>query len=187
MSQPSDFWDFSVRTYSQPGVEAACLALQNRHELDVNLLLYCCWIGASRGPLAETDLTAALEFSATWSTNVVRPLREARSWMKTTGCQSERLPRTDCMNVRAAIKATELAAERLQQIGLEALSEPKPARPLPADEQLEATVSNLTRYLSRMNLGRLQISSSDLATVVTAAIQTSSYDTVVLALDDKAS
>ena len=97
-------------------------------------------------------------------------------------CQSECIPRADSMEVRAEVKATELAAERLQQIGLESLSEPAPEQPLAADEQLEAAVFNLTCYLTLMNLNRGQASSDDLATVVTAAIPDSSYDTVVLAL-----
>ena len=182
MSESSGFWDFSVRVYGQPGVADACLALQNQHGLDVNLLLYCCWIGGSRGAIRDSDLKSAFEFSATWSANVVRPLREVRSWMKTAGHPSDCIPRADSMEVRADVKATELAAERLQQIGLESLSEPAPEQPLPADQQLEATVSNLTGYLALMNLDRGQASSDDLATVVTAAIPASSYDTVVLAL-----
>ena len=182
MSETSGFWDFSVRAYNQPGVADACLVLQDQHGLDVNLLLYCCWIGASRGAIPESDLTAALEFSAIWSANVVRPLRQVRSWMKTTGCQSQRIPRTDCMELRTDVKATELAAEHLQQLGLESLREPRPERRLSAHEQLEATVSNLSRYLTRLNLDRAQVSSGDLATIVSAAIQASSYDSVVLAL-----
>ena len=182
MSEPSGFWDFSVRVYGQPRVADACLALQDQHGLDVNLLLYCCWVGASRGAIRESDLKSAFEFSAMWSANVVRPLREVRSWMKTTGRQSECIPSADCMEVRADVKATELAAERLQQIGLESLSEPAPDRPLSADEQLEATVINLTCYFSLLNLDRGRVSSGDLATVVVAAIPASNYDAVVEAL-----
>ena len=182
MSEPSDFWDFSVRVYGQPGVADACLALQDHHGLDVNLLLYCCWVGASRGAIREADLKPAFEFSATWSLNVVRPLREVRSWMKTAARQSDCIPSADCMEVRADVKAAELAAERLQQIGLESLSEPAPQQPLCADEQLEATAINLACYFSLMNLDRGQVSSGDLATVVVAAIPASNYDTVVVAL-----
>lgn len=182
MSEPSDFWDFSVRTYSQPGVADACLALQDQHGLDVNLLLYCCWVGASRGTIREANLKSVIEFSATWSANVVRPLREVRSWMKTTGRQSKYIPSADCMEVRADVKAAELAAERLQQIGLESLSEPAPQPPLSADEQLEATVLNLTRYVSLLILDCGQVSSGDLATVVAAAIPASNFDAVVVAL-----
>ena len=182
MSEPSGFWDFSVRVYRQPEVADACLALQDRHGLDVNLLLYCCWVGASRGAIREADLKSANEFSVTWSANVVRPLREVRSWMKTSGRQNEYIPSADCMEVRADVKATELAAERLQQNGLESMSEPAADRPLSADEQLEATVSNLARYLSLMNLGGGQVASDYLATVVVAAIPASNYDEVVEAL-----
>ncbi len=182
MSKSSGFWNFSIRVYGQPGVAEACLALQNQHGLDVNLLLYCCWIGTSRGAIRESDMKSAFEFSATWSANVVRPLREVRSWMKTVRGQSECIPLADSMAVRADVKATELAAERLQQIGLESLSEPAPEQPLATGEQLEATVCNLTCYLTLMNLNRGQASSDDLATVVAAAIPASSHDTVVLAL-----
>lgn len=33
------FWDFSLEVYPREGVGAACLALQARHEIDVNVLL----------------------------------------------------------------------------------------------------------------------------------------------------
>ena len=41
------FWRFSLHTYRLPGIEAACLALQDRCGTDTNLLLYCCWLGTS--------------------------------------------------------------------------------------------------------------------------------------------
>ena len=178
MDQPLRFWDFSVRLYDQTGVADACLALQSQHGLDVNLLFYCCWIGASRGEFRDTEFTAAVEFAETWSVNVVRPLRAVRTWMKTTGCDSGHVPKAECMAVRADVKTAELAAERLQQLGLESLSEPAAAKPLSADEQLHATLSNLNLYLTQRRLDQTQISISDLATVVINAIPESDYDTI---------
>ena len=178
MDQPLRFWDFSVRLYDRVGVADACLALQSQHGLDVNLLLYCCWIGTSRGEFRDAEFTAAVKFSETWSVNVVRRLREARTWMKTTGCESGYVLQAECMAVRADVKSTELAAERLQQLGLESLSEPAAEKPLSADEQLSATLNNLNRYLTHKRLDRAQISLSDLATVVTNAIPESDYDTI---------
>ena len=182
MDQPLRFWDFSVRLYSRVGVADACLALQSQHGLDVNLLLYCCWIGASRGAFREAEFMAALEFAEPWSVNVVRPLREARTWMKTSGCESERVPQAECMAVRADVKAAELAAERLQQFGLESISAPAAESPLSADEQLRATVNNLTLYLTHRRLDRTRLSVSDLATVVTNAIPDSDYESIARAL-----
>jgi uncharacterized protein (TIGR02444 family) len=178
MDQPLCFWDFSVRVYDQVGVADACLALQSQHGLDVNFLLYCCWTGVSRGKFRDAEFTAAVEFTETWSVNVVRQLREARTWMKTTGCASGYVPEAECMAARADVKAAELAAERLQQLGLESLSEPAAEKPLPADEQLSATLNNLNLYLAHRHLDRAQLSISDLATVVINAIPESDYDTI---------
>jgi len=34
------FWDFSLRLHERPGVPRACLGLQRRYGLDVNLLFF---------------------------------------------------------------------------------------------------------------------------------------------------
>ena len=37
-------WDFVTWAYKLPGVEKACLALQNRLKADVNIVLFCIWL-----------------------------------------------------------------------------------------------------------------------------------------------
>ena len=54
------FWRFSLRTYRAPGVEAACLALQERCGADVNLLLFCGWVGREGRVLDEASLRSAV-------------------------------------------------------------------------------------------------------------------------------
>ena len=43
------FWDFSLAVWGREAVEPACLALQARHGIDINVLLFCGWAGR-RGP-----------------------------------------------------------------------------------------------------------------------------------------
>ena len=43
--EETPFWQFSGAVYAHPGVAEACLDLQDRHGLDVNLLLFCAWAG----------------------------------------------------------------------------------------------------------------------------------------------
>ena len=45
MIPDSPFWNFSLRLYARAGVPDACLALQARHGIDVNLLFCCLWLG----------------------------------------------------------------------------------------------------------------------------------------------
>jgi len=35
------FWDFSLAVWGREAVKPACLALQARHGIDVNILLFC--------------------------------------------------------------------------------------------------------------------------------------------------
>jgi len=121
LSKKETFWEFSVRTYSQAGIADACLALQDEHGADVNLLLYCCWAGWHSAALDEAEFERALSFSQIWSGQVVRPLRSIRRWMKSDGCCDAMVDVKACMDLRESIKATELRAEKLQQAVLESL------------------------------------------------------------------
>ncbi len=95
------FWRFSLEFYAQPGVMPACLALQDQHGLDVNLALFCCWVGE---PLDAAALAEAEALVREWRTQVVQPLRAVRRWLK---------QRDDAL--RRAVAAQELAAEQRQQ------------------------------------------------------------------------
>ncbi|MFN4089598.1 MAG: TIGR02444 family protein [Alphaproteobacteria bacterium] len=113
----ASLWDWSLATYERPGVAAACLALQDRHGLDVNLLLAAVWAGASgRGldPAAMRELAASV---ARWHGEVVRPLRALRRRLKHDphGIDAEAAGR-----VRARIAAVELDAEQAEQLAIEA-------------------------------------------------------------------
>ncbi len=105
------FWDFSLAVYGRPGVAEACLALQDRHGLDVNLLLFCCWAGAKGRALDAGDMARLIAAAGPWNAEVVRPLRTARRWLKT----QRSAPRDQAEILRARIKADELEAERLEQ------------------------------------------------------------------------
>ncbi len=97
------FWRFSLAFYATPGVAPACLALQDREGLDVNLVLFCCWVGVAldRAVLAEAEALVA-----EWRTEVVQKLRAVRRWLK---------PLPEAAGLRAAVAAQELAAEQHQQ------------------------------------------------------------------------
>ncbi len=140
------FWDFSVRTYRTDGVPDACLSLQNDYGADVNMLLYCCWIGACIGQFDHDLFARASAFSTLWAEHVVVPLRSARTWMKQTGCDTEPVPTDACMQFREEIKSVEFAAEKMQQQVLESLVSIDQWRNDPPDQVLKNIVANLMLY-----------------------------------------
>src|SRR5207248_3229403 len=131
-------WSFSLAFYARPGVGAACLALQDEHGLDVNLILLCCWLGWSgRGRLAAAELAAADRRVAAWRREVIEKLRAARRALKTH-------PVAAAPALRRDVQALELRAERAaQRLLLDGLS----CAPASADRLADAA-SNLGLYLA---------------------------------------
>src|SRR5690606_3017000 len=102
--QAGDLWTFATRAYAEPGVAEACLRLQDEAGADVCLLFAALWSAAcGPGLLGPEDLDALDDLVAPWREQVVRPLRQARRWMKAAGHDPDPL--------RDRIKAAELAAE----------------------------------------------------------------------------
>jgi uncharacterized protein (TIGR02444 family) len=117
------FWDYSVALYGRPGVEAACIELQRRHRIDVNLVLLCLWLG-ERGTALDGEALARLCHAADrWQLEVVRPLRTLRRRLKAR--LADREPNSVAgdwpelaTSVRERAIALEIDAEHLEQVHL---------------------------------------------------------------------
>ncbi|KWR76224.1 MULTISPECIES: TIGR02444 family protein [Pseudomonas] len=109
-----DIWSFALDLYAQPGVEAACLELQEAGT-DVCLLLAGAWFAARGRACSEQRLDTLAKASANWQREVVKPLRMLRQQWK-AGAQDD----AHLEELRETLKTLELRAERLQ---LERLAE----------------------------------------------------------------
>ena len=114
------FWQFSLDKYARDGVAPICLELQEKHQIDVNILLFAVWLGHT-GRAVPDAAAAELIHSrvATWRTNIVRPLRRFRIDYR----PSLSLVPVKQDPVRAAIKDLELHAEQIEQALLFELSQ----------------------------------------------------------------
>jgi uncharacterized protein (TIGR02444 family) len=163
------FWDFSVRTYRTPGVPDACLSLQNDHGADVNMLLYCAWIGAATGAFDGELFNRASEFSGRWAEHVVIPLRDARTWMKHTGCDEDPVPTDPCMALREEIKTVEFAAEKMQQEVLETFVSLDQDRDEKPGQIIEDVAANLMLYLEFLDIQADKDVRNKLRAIISAA------------------
>jgi uncharacterized protein (TIGR02444 family) len=144
------FWDFSLALYAKPGVAPACLALQERHGIDVNALMFCVWLAESgRGPAPRADLDAAFAAVAGWHQQVVRTLRPLRQRLK-FGFDpvDDELVRA----LRARIQKIEIDAEHVEQLTLAASAAARaPARAgLAAQERAAHAAQHVAAYFARI-------------------------------------
>jgi uncharacterized protein (TIGR02444 family) len=108
-----NFWEYALRVYGRPGVEAACLDLQDRCNLVVNQLLFCCWVaGYGYGRLSAEEICSAAQIAEQWDVEVVAPLRAVRRQLKHRICGVDAQP---CERLRQQVKRSELFSERLAQ------------------------------------------------------------------------
>lgn len=106
------FWRFSLAVYGAPGVAEECLALQRELNIDVNVLLFCAWLGAERRvALKSPDIAHIIGQARGWHETVVRPLRTVRQEIKQRPEAADEAVR----DLRKQVAAAELRAERIEQ------------------------------------------------------------------------
>ncbi|QMV63806.1 TIGR02444 family protein [Pseudomonas berkeleyensis] len=115
-----DLWNFAVQLYARPGVESACLQLQDSG-CDVCLVLTGAWLEQRGIPCRDDYLQALRDLAQPWQQNVVMPLRQARQQWRTAASQDAELA-----TLREQLKQLELEAERLLLKRLEALTKDWP-------------------------------------------------------------
>jgi uncharacterized protein (TIGR02444 family) len=161
-TEAAAFWRFSLTTYRRPGVAPACLALQDRCGLDVNLLLLCLFAAKSGRALSAADLGRAMRRAAPIQAGIIAPLRAARRALKRQAELADPSLAAAAHRLRAAILRHELAAEHFEQTALSGLRLGRLQR-APAAALASA---NLTRFCAaakvplaaarRAGLGRLE-------------------------------
>lgn len=110
--QPSVFRRFAVNLYTGGEVGPACLQLQDRYGLDVNLVLFAAFLGAvGRRKLNSADITLARCRVDAWHRDVVGGLRTIRRGLKAGPAPA---PSAATAELRKKVQQIEIAAELIE-------------------------------------------------------------------------
>ena len=145
MSEPvskSPFWQFSIKFYAEPGVADACIELQDKAQVDVNILFYLLWNATQGRAFNAADITEIERQIGPWRELAVIPIRNIRRALKSPPPVMEPAA---AESLRTRIKAVELEAERLQQEALFGLAQTsRLGRPAPS--KAEAARDSVSSY-----------------------------------------
>jgi len=140
------FWKFSLAVYARGGVAPECLALQEALGIDVNVLLFCAWVGAEKKLILNEKNFAAIDASIRrWHQTVVRPLRAVRQAMKPMPEMADDVVK----DLRKDIAAVELKAEQIEQALLFEETDALSAGATTADDAETAIRANITAFVQR--------------------------------------
>lgn len=115
-----DVWSYALKLYARPGVEAACLALQEAGA-DVCLLFTAAWLGNAGAAFAAARMSELESTARGWHDEVVMPLRSLRQrWRESAKQDAQLAP------LRERIKQLELEAEKVLLGRLDAVAQDWP-------------------------------------------------------------
>lgn len=117
----SPFWQFSIEFYAAPGVQEACLSLQNEQGLDVNLVLLSAWLARVGRPIEPALVEPLQTASARHQLSIMQPLRQARRSLDPSAAEPWLAPHI--AEQRRTLLTVELHLERVEQLQLERLVE----------------------------------------------------------------
>ena len=135
-----DFWLYSKIQYSKPGVEEYCLSLQNFYGGNVNILLFCSWLGCSSIKLSTRDIILASKSVYQWELDVVQSLRRARKFIPQLVLTIKHESIVD------SLRKLELISERAEQSILCAWANPQDLE-IKTEKNSECSVTNINKYL----------------------------------------
>lgn len=111
---PESLWDFSLSLYARPKMESLCLALQDQHGINVNLLLWALWLDGQARPFDLGLWRKGVARSGRVQYWVVGPLRRTRKAVP---------KRKPWLGLRSAVKYGELLGEKWQLQKLQHLAD----------------------------------------------------------------
>lgn len=103
--------DYAVALYGREGVSSACLMLQARTQVDVNVLLFAAWATDAGRILPADSIRAARVRVREWHEEIVRAMRTVRQRLKSGPPPA---PSDATASLRERLKALEIEAELIE-------------------------------------------------------------------------
>jgi uncharacterized protein (TIGR02444 family) len=142
----NDLWRFALSFYGREGVSSACLVLQEKLGVDVNILLFVIFARLERGVTLDTQELAAIDgLVRGWRTEIVQVLRQVRTRLKSAPFSSSSSATEDLRN---RIKADELSAEQIELVMLAGWLERQPPRRADLLADAQSIPSLVARYFA---------------------------------------
>ena len=142
----SEFWNYSKQLWSLPEVDTLCLELQNQYDINVNILLFCYWVGSQNLSLSEDDIQTLIDTAQPWQT-IITPLRDSRKLMQQ---HLIAIPANMVNQTVSNISEMEINAEHMTQISLEKALKPERLATYKNKNEVECSFNNIKLYLNAL-------------------------------------
>ena len=177
-SSDNSLWQFSLAVYGNKAVERACLRLQDGGGANINLVLFCCWLGCEGyGRLTAAEMQDVLATASHWHKRAIGPLRALRRDLKGDPAP---VSADRCEATRQKVLAAELEAERALQALLFESVQHRVRQDKSTQHRTDDSFANINGYFQAAGIAEDEGIQQDVLCIVGAAIpgdrQSSSND-----------
>ncbi len=160
------FIDFSAQMFRKPGIADACLFVQERYGLNVNLVLFCVWVAdCGGGSLTAEHLQEAWRRLADWHKQVIKPLRDIRRVSRNEALGTPEFLREGFV---PQAEAAEQEAGRVAQYVLAEFARTLAGSTQAVNDRADAAMTSLMTYISELDI----VSDRQLTECLDAILQT---------------
>lgn len=159
-SLQKSFWNFSLNLYDNPTIEEACAALQERYQININLVFFCCWLSKENfRALTPEELEAILVRVTPWNRRIILGVVALSKLMKRYRNRSSWIQLNSVVELEKKVHENKRFADKVEQSLM-----------LPAIRHLEKqTIDDankmnvaLTNVFSYINTQKISIHQNDL-------------------------
>ncbi|MGB0969334.1 MAG: TIGR02444 family protein [Mycobacterium sp.] len=159
--------EFALAVHARDGVAEACVLLQDRFGVDVNVLLFAAQVGSTgtltSAELDRAELDRASRQVADWHAEVIRPLRGVRRRLKSGPPPA---PNATTTALREQLKGLELQAETIE---LDELSHLIPDHGISDDDPVARITAALLTAVRRTSSRELSSDEDDAVAAIAKA------------------
>ena len=106
-----DFWHYALQLYKQPNVSEQCLILQDKYDLNINLVLLCCFLGSTQTTIKKVlPALSNNRLLQDWQSQSTAAIRTVRRRVKESFAGVAGQP-----SFYQQLLAVELSAEKIEQ------------------------------------------------------------------------
>ena len=143
----NELWRFVHSFYAVKGVSPACIVLQDKLGVDVDILLLAIFAQVRRGILLDrSDLGIVDNLVRDWRSEIIQTLRRARTRLKAGPAPA---PSSVTEDLRNRIKAAELETEQIELAVLADWLDRQPPRPTKRIDEAKDIPLMVARYFQR--------------------------------------
>lgn len=147
ISLKKHFWFFISNLYGNTIIEEACRMLQNKYQLNVNLILFCCWLADQNFQcLTDSQIQLLLDVVRPWHEKIVNGLRDLFQYFP------RKTSNQDIVRLKDLVADNEKFADKIEQSLMFKLSQSFEKQSKSEGTKVNQALTNIFNYIKMASI-----------------------------------